>query len=325
MGTDISIGMGSLGDAAALAGDGEHAVNSMEQVYSPIEINKGPPASAVLSEFLRPTKSPDAVGQNLQAEEESGPFGVLSSESGDGQVGPTRDELDPYFSRILGDDGTDWIAETYFQMMVNDGEGVNGGRELNLRKTKDRREITKVQVGSAFRGPLIMSGFGYDIADRPAPYVDKNNVNTFHAGVVSDTTIWKTGPVNLQWDDERMVWQGGPQILCGVVLGAIKAPLSPCDPTDFIVQLFRKGNTTNSFHHKISACELDQTITVQNRDPSLTQEAVKGMIWCVAVRINYEWIPLWVGCPEGPPPECGEEGYPECANCDDCDEDDEST
>ena len=31
---------------------------------------------------------------------------------------------------------------------------------------------------------------------------------------------------------------------------------------------------------------------------SLSQPDVPGYVWVVAVRINYRWIPLWVGCPE---------------------------
>jgi hypothetical protein len=326
MGMDVSAEIGHLSDGAALAGSetNDHTVNSMEQLYSPIEIKKGLPASEILSEFLRPTQSPVAAGQDLDAWDEGGPFGDTD---GGGQMGPTRNELDPYFSQILGvsSDGSDWIANNDFQMMINDGEATGGGRDLNIRKTEKREDISQVLV-SSLRGPLIMSGFGYDIADRPAPYVDANDVNTFHEEVVDNRKMWKTGPINLQWDDERMVWQGGHQILCGVVEGEIKAPLSPCHPETFLVKVFRKGNSTNKFFHKISHCELSQTIVVTNRDPSLQQEAVKGMVFCVAVRINYEWIALWVGCPEGPAPVCAEEGetptegYPECVNCD-CTED----
>jgi hypothetical protein len=326
MGMDVSVEVGHLSDGAAMAGSetNDHTVNSMEQLYSPIEIRKlkkGPPVSTILSEFLTPTESVDASKsrQNLLADDEDGYFGGSDS----GQVGPTRNELDPYFSEILAlsVDGSDWIANNDFQMMVNDGVATGGGKDLNIRKTEKREDISKVLV-SAFRGPLILSGYGFDIADRPAPYVGHDDVFRFDPEVVDNRKIWKTGPINLQWDDERMVWQGGHQILCGVVVGEIKAPLSPCHPETFEVKVFRKGNSDTEFYNKISACELDTKITVTNRDPSLQQEAVKGMIFCVAVRINYEWIALWVGCPEGPAPVCAEddetptEGYPECVNCD---------
>jgi hypothetical protein len=331
MSADVSGEFGSLTDGAGLAYvQPNMASNSLEQLYSPIEIRKQGTVSGSLSSL----EIPEILGE-LPAggtEHSSGRFGDNK------HVGPTRFELDPYFSNILNasGDGSDWIAETDFQMMVNDGDPVSGAGDLNIRKQKVRKDISAVRA-SALRGPILLSGWGYDIADRAAPKAGVDNVFSHDGEVVNNRGVWKTGPVNLQWDEERKVWQGGPQIVSGVVVGEIKAPISPCHPEEFIVKLFRKGNSElggeppeeNLHHNYISACEAGETITVTNRDPSLTQEAVRGMIWCVATRINYEWIPLWIGCPEGPAPtgctEINEDGvkvenvnYPRCANCD-CD------
>jgi hypothetical protein len=114
------------------------------------------------------------------------------------------------------------------------------------------------------------------------------------------------------WDDERQVWAGGPQIVCGVVVkgaaspkGDIKAPKSPCKPTSFTVKLFRKSSDSDSppYVNGIST-ELDSRsrgndrITVMNRDPSLEQDYMENAMFVIAIRLNYEWLPLWVGCPE---------------------------
>jgi hypothetical protein len=40
---------------------------------------------------------------------------------------------------------------------------------------------------------------------------------------------------------------------------------------------------------------------VRNRDPSLEQDWIENMVFVMAVRVNYEWLPLWVGCPTGEP------------------------
>jgi hypothetical protein len=58
---------------------------------------------------------------------------------------------------------------------------------------------------------------------------------------------------------------------------------------------------------------LGETIEVKNRDPSLAQEEVKNSIFCIAIKLNYEWLPLWVGCPETPA--CGKDGQPEVPTC----------
>ena len=320
MSADISGEFGSLTDGAGLAYvQPNMASNSLEQLYSPIEIRKQGTVSGSLSSL----EIPEILGElpDGGTEHSTGRFG------GKKHVGPTRFELDPYFSNILdaSGDGSDWIAETDFQMMVNNGDPVSGAGDLNIRNQKVRRDISAVRA-SALRGPILLSGWGYDIADRAAPKAGIDNVFSHDGEVVNNRGVWKTGPVNLQLDEERKVWQGGPQIVSGVVMGDIKAPTSPCHPETFEVKLFRKGNSQlgepplpNPHHNYISACEADpvETITVTNRDPSLTQEAVRGMIWCVATRINYEWTPLWIGCPEGPAPaDCEADDYPKCANCD---------
>ena len=238
--------------------------NSQEQIFSPIAIRKGAAGAQAIPSF----ESPEGGAR------ESGPFGNISA------VGPTRSELDPYFSNVLGDDGTKWIRECDYLLMVNDGVATVGGKgdELNIRKTD--RDITNVTA----------------------------------VALVDDRGKWKTGPVNLQWDAERKVWQGGPQILCGVCTGEIKAPLSPCSPTHFTVKIFRK-NTNPPVAGGLDTCSLGESIVCTNRDPSLTLESFVGMTFVVAVRINYEWIPIWVGCPDNPFDVNDLANVPGCSDC----------
>tara|TARA_R100001443_G_scaffold4277_2_gene12668 strand:- start:61351 stop:62262 length:912 start_codon:yes stop_codon:yes gene_type:complete len=301
MGTDISGSQGSLADQASTfaSNTGGTCVNSQEQIFSPIQIKKV--GSSATPGFEQPSGG----------EAEDGPFGF-----GAGQVGPGAAELNPYFSKVFGDDGSNWIKETDFQMMGNDGVSVRSDDEgdLNIRKLKDRGEVGTVQVNS-LRGPLILSGFGFDVADRPVPSIgaEGEEALSFDERVAGDRTTWKTGPVNLQWDDERKVWQGGPQILCGVLEGSISAPTTPCIPTTFILKVFRLDGFTEG--GTLSNCLLDETIVCHNRDPSLTQPAVAGLVFVVCVRINYEWIPLWVGCPDDTTTGSGDDGDDSLPSC----------
>ena len=214
--------------------------------------------------------------------DEQGPFGG-------GSVGPSSSELNPYYSNVLENffKGLDFIH------VVNDSNEA-----LNIRKL-DNPPYTVFTTG--LRGPLLVSGWGYDICDRPVPTPDGESHETDMQG---NRSTWKTGPVNLQWDAERSVWQGGAQIVCGIVQGAIHAPSTPCSPTSFTVRLMRLhgAGTTGTVAAKVSegwwgGDEYEQ-ITVKNRDPSLEEAANEGMIFCIAVRINYEWLPIWVGCPD---------------------------
>jgi hypothetical protein len=276
----------SVADSAALYGAAptNTTANTQEQIFSPILIRKGASTAAAIPSFEAPT-------MGLR---ESGPFGNVNG----GFVGPTRSELDPYFSNALGDDGSNWIKQCDYQIMINDGQATVGSRDINIHKTN--RNISNV-TAAALRGPLILSGWGYDIADRPTPAKGGQGANAFkfNRDIVNDRGTWKTGPVNLQWDDERKVWQGGAQIVCGVVAGKIEAPTDPCTPTSFSMKVFRKTNMLGLISD-LDACMMGETITCMNRDPSLSEPATPGMIFVIAVRINYEWIPIWVGCPEGP-------------------------
>ena len=90
--------------------------------------------------------------------------------------------------------------------------------------------------------------------------------------------------------------------MCGVVQDEIKAPKTVCDPTFFEVNLLRNNNNTGGVLSDETGDPdgSPESITVTNRDPSLEQDAVPNAIFCMAIKLNYEWLPLWVGCPEEP-------------------------
>jgi len=280
MPTDNSGSFGNVTDAAASANNypANNAIASTEQLYCPILIPKTGGGSGGLSSV-----SPSFIP----------PAGTTENGSFDGHIAPTSDFLNPYFAKIFGDDGTTMIQNNDFQMMVNDGTGVNGA-DLNIRKV-DRSSISKVVVPH-HRGPMIMAGWGFDVADRPAP-CQSGSAFTFDPAIVNDRSKWQAGPVDLKWDVVRKVWSSGHHMVCGVAGGAISAPVSPCSPTTFTLKVFR-NNVAEATPVQLTNCDLEETITVVNRDPSLTQEDVPGMVFVIAVRINYEYIPVWVGCPE---------------------------
>jgi hypothetical protein len=265
MGTDVSAGVATATESAAYhAQDASSHVCGQEQIFSPVTVRKGGGGGSFGFE------SPDGG--------DGGPF--------TGHVGATANELSPYFTQFLGDDGTTCMKETDFQLVANDT-----GTEINIRKT-NRANISRVQT-TGLRGPLMLSGWGTDLADRPVP--QGGTVFDLDTDAVGDRTKWKTGPVNLMWDYQRKVWSGGPQIVMGIATGKISAPSSPCSPTSFNMDIFRIDQQTGGGD---SNCHLEETIKVHNFDVSLSQEDVPGYVFVVAVRLNYKWVPIWVGCPE---------------------------
>jgi hypothetical protein len=103
--------------------------------------------------------------------------------------------------------------------------------------------------------------------------------------------------------------------VAGVLVGEIKKPDSPCSPSSFIVEIYRYDSETNTGN--LSNCHLDEYIEVKNFDASLEQPEAEGMVWVVAVRLNYDWVPIWVGCPDpcqiSPEEDSGIEQCPESA------------
>ncbi len=284
--TDISATVvDATGAAAALANDpGNSALSSSEQIYSPIFIVRSNNAAGhSISSFAQPLASSYSSGQYES-----------------GHVGPTRSELDPYFSNFLNSP-SEWMKSNDFQMMSNNGASIqNGGADANIRKV-NRGAVTQVAVNH-FRGPLCISGWGTDLADRPVPSVSSSGELSWELdpSAVSSRATWPAGPVDLKWDEERSVWSGGHHLLCGWTKEVPKGEI--CAPSSFTMHVLRLKNGIGG---GLDSAFRGETVTVLNHDPSLKEDAEDGKkIFVIAGRINYEWVPLWVGCPECDKGEC---------------------
>jgi len=274
-----------------------------EQFFSPISIKK-------LGKSIQPGYD---VGFARLGEE-----GIFQGQC----AGPTAGELNPYFSNTFNSKDT-FLRNTDFIGMVHD---TTDGKpsDINIRVAAERGDditnVTNVRV-NALRGPLIMSGWGFGIDDMPVPPSGGpiSDMGGLYGGSVRfpnkvrhdpdigyDRRKWKTGPVNLMWDDERKVWQGGLPVVCGIAMTAIEAPESPCKPTKFTIKLFRNigSDEDDTFCGPINSA-LGEEVEICNRDMSLEEDYIANSIFVIAMKINYEWLPIWVGCPdEGPDDTC---------------------
>lgn len=61
-----------------------------------------------------------------------------------------------------------------------------------------------------FRSPMVLTGWGFDVDGKPVPN-EKPDAPTdvFATGAFSDVSNWKSGPLDVRWDDERKVWAAG--------------------------------------------------------------------------------------------------------------------
>lgn len=81
------------------------------------------------------------------------------------------------------------------------------GRPVDLSFEKDffsrhRAETSGIR-SMALRSPLVLSGWGYDTSGVPVP---STGYNVIHEEAAWNPNLWKTGPVDLRWNDERKVW-----------------------------------------------------------------------------------------------------------------------
>lgn len=229
-----------------------------------------------------------------------------------GAVGPTINELNPYFPVVFGDDGSAFITWNDYNVVVHEPTS-----DLNLKKNSRRPDTHTVRT-QALRGPLILSGWGFDIADLPVPNLASRIPGRdyeFDPLMVNQRSYWKTGPVHLMWDDQRQVWAGGYQVLCGYLSndaedildggGKIEAPTDPLYPTTFKVKVLRRtsqgsGIIDTGGEYSLLTDNLGEKITCVNRDVNLEWDGEDpSKVFVVAIRINYEWVPLWVSVESG--------------------------
>jgi len=225
--------------------------------------------------------------------EENGKFAI--------GVCPSSRDLDPYFSEAILQNAANMIKNVDFLAAGNATNGTT--HDLNISKANAENTIDEIR-SLALRGPLMVSAWGYDIAYNPVPHAD-GDITSFNIEPFGEAPnqrpsslnrrFWKTGPVNLMWDEERKIWSGGPEILSGILTSEIEAPDSPLEPTEFTVKIFRR---TGENHESATVTESEEIVTCTNRDPSLSQDIDNDkQVFAMIIRINYEWLPLWVGCP----------------------------
>lgn len=184
-----------------------------------------------------------------------------------GAVSPTSYDLDPYFYFNAND----------FSVVAKDVPDT--GKNYNIKKDPIQNQVRTM----GFKGPMLLSGWGYDVCGLPVPNASGQTSGeySFHEKTAEERQRWKTGPVDLRWHGKRKTWVGGHEILEGRLVEDLNGEGTAK------MQVFRKiedGELDNLY---------DEVLTVTSRDPSLS--ASSGT-YCMVVDINYEWRPIWIGC-----------------------------
>lgn len=173
----------------------------------------------------------------------------------------------------------------YFAFADNDFAHVvcEGGDGLDFQENK--ANITAVRT-LALRGPILLSGWGFDLYGNPVPAKDDDPAE-FADDAPTNRNKWKTGPIDLRWDEERKVWSSGFDVREGILVSDIVAPTDPDNPTTFQIQT-KKNNWEDG-----------DIIDVTNRDKTFSftlTPALEGLVYVGVIKANNKWTTFWINC-----------------------------
>lgn len=252
---------------------------TMEQIFTPVGLKNTPledmPNNAVMP-YVYKNKEP----KNIKGEADT--TGTI--QIWDKNVNPVASSLDPYYTPSHVD----------FQAAVFNNYDWFLGEKSMLFEDVDYQasNIDEIRT-TGLRGPILLSGWGYDLAGMPVPGKNDGHFDPVNPAV--SRRDWKTGPVDLRWDDERQVWAGGLSFVEGKLIQDIKPAASLLDPdTSGEALIYRRKSNKQNGELEWSD-EFAEKVKITNRDPSLKVEAGDD-IYVMLVRINYEWRVVYISC-----------------------------
>jgi hypothetical protein len=262
-------------------------VASIEQIYSPLKLLKDPrKADADLPSVKSvsiPVQEQGYFAYKTVQRSSTTPTTPTTANStvpNGGGVVPTAEDLDPYFFDAYGKKASPIAERGDFVTTANKSDDDPEDPDLTVTKNTNISEIRTVGL----RGPLLMSGWGYDIGDKPVPNKGERWLSNpdydggspsspsnplmiqnadfsdgdsfkFHDNLGADRSKWKSGPVNLLWDRDRQLWTGGLPMLMGVATSDIDAPPDPTTPTEFTIEVLREAGDEPLFQEESKKCD----------------------------------------------------------------------
>lgn len=101
---------------------------------------------------------------------------------------------------------------------------THGDTYSKLNNKRDKADLANARI-MALRGPMLLSGWGYDIQGKPIPNAAGSGTDLlqtytseFKTDYLKNSQDWPTGAVDLHWDQMRGVWSF-PTMLMGWISG----------------------------------------------------------------------------------------------------------
>jgi hypothetical protein len=189
---------------------------TFDSIFSPYSTNFG--HSGYFSSFEIPTNKSEPNSLTLNPFNPNNELSLYYAPSGSdlwthslAKTGaPTAAELAKF------SDPSGWLdyGHNISAAVVGTGIGESGEYPYDLNFEKDFYGRKKVEVENirsvGLRSPMVLTGWGFDVDGKPVPNEKPDEpTDTFAAGAFSDVSNWKSGPLDVRWDDERKVWAAG--------------------------------------------------------------------------------------------------------------------
>jgi hypothetical protein len=117
----------------------------------------------------------------------------------EGAASPTVDDLNPF-------------KDKYDVQFISKDVDPNNTTETNLFNNPVFDDINNPSPSAvkalSLSAPLILTGWGRDTNGKPIP-ANPDNPDEYYPNHRLRQDLWKSGPVDLPWDDDRKVWVGG--------------------------------------------------------------------------------------------------------------------
>jgi hypothetical protein len=215
-----------------------------------------------------------------------------SGKFNESNIYPTNCDLNPFFAGHGLHD---------VQAITRDNK-LSEIKDINTRKGG----YAKLEYrGFGLRGPVIVTGWGYDVFRDPVPPANSGvNLGFMGSGVAEFETFipdhmrkaqqWKAGPLEMYWDDTRGVWATRWEMVECRLTQTLTAPRGLQEPT------YAKANIVD-----VDGYDTGEEILLENRDPSLEFDlgasTHRDHAYCIAIKMNSEWRPIYIGCETAPP------------------------
>jgi len=126
----------------------------------------------------------------------------------------TATELNPFNPGKTMVDAATFYAEgpnvaLYNSIEILNGEQIGSGDFSQYKNIypNGNLELNSVK-GVGFKAPMIITGWGYDTNGKPVP-ADSGDPEVFATGAFRDPKLWKSGPLDVRWDNDRQTWSAG--------------------------------------------------------------------------------------------------------------------